>query len=81
LPGIKIQEDATLELNNAPRTEPPTEGRMEQDFTKISSNPIACTKIDSPDSIRDLSSKGLKRKKWPRRTEAVALGKPKVHNG
>jgi len=62
LPGIKIQEDATLELNNAPRTEPPTEGRMEQDFAKISSNPIACAKIDSPDSIRDLSSKGLKQK-------------------
>jgi hypothetical protein len=34
---------------------------MEQDFTKISSNPIACIKIDSPNSIHDFSGKGLKK--------------------
>jgi hypothetical protein len=35
---------------------------MQKDFAKISSNPIAGIKIDSPDSIRDLSRKGLKQK-------------------
>jgi hypothetical protein len=35
---------------------------MDQDFAKISSNPITCIKIDSLESIGDFSSKGLKQK-------------------